>query len=335
MDFAYQIDPDLASSLASSLDDDTARRTAREQLKYQQLKTKVLDSPELPDTEQDHDEEDYSRIAWDLLGQLNASRVEPRDVSDSLKFVRLTSDQRLRTSFPILSWVIQNAIARRAHAEEARRLVREMFEATLSASEITAALINRVMGKATSLIPKTNTPSEDSVIVQAEQRDQALEHLREWLRTNGREYLKICDPYFGPKDLDVLQLVLSSAPDLEVTIVTSRKQQDQEKVLWPWDEYYLNYWQKHFSNQKPPQTEIVVVGGRNGELPTHDRWWLTKDKGLRFGSSFSGLGKSRDSEVSELNPSEVAERLRLTEMYTTRQRGEHLGERLTYQFFEL
>jgi hypothetical protein len=155
------------------------------------------------------------------------------------------------------------------------------------------------------------------------------------LTTNGREYLKICDPYFGPKDLEVLQLVLSTAPKLEVTIVTSRKQQEKDKVSWPYEEYYSSYWEKHFSNQTPPKTEVVVVGGRSGELPTHDRWWLTNGSGLRFGSSFSGLGKSRDSEISRLSGTEIQERMLITAEYTTRQKREHLGEKISYQFFEL
>jgi hypothetical protein len=124
-------------------------------------------------------------------------------------------------------------------------------------------------------------------------------------------------------------------PEIKVTILTSRKQQDQEKVQWPWDDYYLKYWHKNFSDETPPKTEIVVVGGKNGELPIHDRWWLTKGSGLRLGSSFGGVGKSRDSEISVLAPIEAEERLQRTDSYLTRQKREHLGDRLTFNFFEL
>jgi hypothetical protein len=331
VDFAYQMDPDLATSLASALDDDEARRSARESLAYQKLKTQLREANEPTDTEVDRDHADYSNAAWDLLGHLNAGRVEPRDVSETLKFVRLAGELSLNESFPMLSWVIQNAITKRAHADEAKRLLRDMFEATMSASEMSAALVSRASGKSSNLSSAFSTKRDDSLIIRAEQRDKAIDYVRTWLRTNAHEYLTICDPYFGPKDLEILQLVLSSVPNLHVTIVTSRKQQEQEKVEWPWDEYYAKYWRKHFSDQAPPKTEIVVVGGRTGDLPIHDRWWVTKNKGLRFGSSFSGLGKSRDSEVSELDSSETEERLQLTQMYITRQIREHLGEKLTYQ----
>jgi hypothetical protein len=336
VDLAYQIDPDLAETLASSLDDDEARIAARDRLRYQKLKTNLLDAkkPLEPKQEDDDDADDYSDACWNLLGYLNSGRAEPREVSETLKFIRFATQHRPGAAFPILSWVIQNAISRRAHADKTRPVMRELFDATMSASEITAALINRATGKAATLIPR-GIANEDRTIIEGGQRELAVEYLRDWLRANARDFLKICDPYFGPRQLEVLQLVLSTAPNLQVTIVTSRKQQEQEKVEFPWDQYYLNYWRKHFSEQQPPKTEFVIVGGRNGELPTHDRWWLTEGKGLRFGSSFGGLGKNRDSEISELSSSEITERLILTEAYATRQKRDHLGEPLTYLFFNL
>jgi hypothetical protein len=333
VDFAYQLDPDLASSLASSLDDDAARNAARRRIEYQKLKSDLLDSSDAGQVELSADEDDYAQAAWELLGYLNAGRAEPRDVAQTLKFVRIAGDQALTSAFPIFSWVIENAIVRRAHAEEAKRMVREMFEATMSASEIAAAVVSRAIGQAVAIPTKPFTKDHERIIIPADQRERAIDYFERWLIDHGKEYLKICDPYFGPKDLDVLKIVLSVAPDLGITIVNSRKQQEQEKVEWPWDDFYMRYWQKHFSGQVPPRTEIVVVAGRAGELPVHDRWWLTNGAGLRLGSSFGGIGKSRDSEISILTDSEVAERSEITDSYITRSKREHRGEKLTYQSF--
>jgi hypothetical protein len=79
----------------------------------------------------------------------------------------------------------------------------------------------------------------------------------------------------------------------------------------------------------------VIVGTKSGQLPIHDRWWLTKGAGLRLSTSFNGLGVSRDSEVSTLTESEVLDREAQTGAYLNRQKKEHLGERLSYQFFEI
>jgi hypothetical protein len=335
VDIAYQIDPDLAVSLASSLDDDKARSAARRRIDYQKLKRDLLDSEHIEDNEIKGQENDYSSAAWELLGYLNSGRAEARDVMRTLKFVRIAANGTLRSAFPILSWVIENAIVKRAHADEARRMVREMFDATMSASEIAAAVVSRAAGRTTTVSSTTIVKDQQRIIVGAEQRVVAIDFIEQWLRNNGNEYLKICDPYFGPKDLDILRMVISAGRQVQVTIVTSMKQQQQEKVEWPADEFYLKYWRKHFSDQPPPTTEIVVVGGRSGELPVHDRWWLTKGAGLRLGSSFGGIGKTRDSEISVLTEPEIEERLQITESYVSRQKREHLGEKLKYQFFEI
>jgi hypothetical protein len=335
VDEAYRIDPDLATSLASSLDNDEARRSAREQIEYQALKKRLADPTEDIKVKEAVDPKEYGRAAWDLLGQLNGGRIEPRDVAQTLTFIEAAARQPFDVSFSMLSWIIQNAIAKRASADEARRLFRDVFEGTMGATEIAAALIRRATGKSIAWGRSFQRSDKNSIIISAEERQKGIEYLRVWLRNNAREYLKICDPYFGPKDMEVLQLVISEAPGLTVTIVTSGRQQRQEKVEWPFDEYYLRYWHKHFSDQEPPKTEIVVVGGKSEDLPIHDRWWLSKGCGLRFGSSFSGVGKSRDSEISELTHEEIEDRLILTDAYTTRQKREHLGEKMSYQFFEL
>ena len=179
-----------------------------------------------------------------------------------------------------------------------------MFDATMSACEIAAAVVSRAAGRTTVSPPIKAVKDQQRIIVGAEQRGRAIDFIEEWLRENGKDYLKICDPYFGPKDLDILRIVIASGKHLRVTIVTSLKQQQQEKVEWPGDEFYLRYWHKHFSDQPPPTTEVVIVGGRSGELPVHDRWWLTNGAGLRLGNSFGGIGKSRDSEISILTDSE-------------------------------
>ena len=136
-------------------------------------------------------------------------------------------------------------------------------------------------------------------------------------------------------DLEALRLVLESKPELRVSVVSSRRQQEEEQVEWPLEKSYSRYWTKHFSDQDPPQTEFVIVGTKSGQLPIHDRWWLTKGAGLRLGKSFNGLGVSRDSEVSSLTESEVLDREVQTSAYLNRHKKEHLGERLSYQFFEI
>ena len=335
VDLAYQIEPDLASSLASSFDSDESRRAAREAIEFQKLKSKLRDRGclEGPD---EIPPEDVARAAWDLLGNLNSGRAQPHDVNQTLDLLQQASRYPLRYAYPVLSLVIENAIIKRGHAEEAKRLLRDMFEATLTAGEITAAVVSAAAGKATSVVAKaSSTGKTSSFLVRAGERGKALEFLQGWVRLRGTEYLMICDPYFGPRDLEAIQLIQSVSPMLTITVVTSLKQQRKEAVEWPLAEYYQSFWKRHFSEQEPPHTELVVVGGKSGDLPVHDRWWLTKDSGLRMGTSFNSIGINKDSEISELTAFEVDDRLHQTQEFISRIKREHLGEKLSYQFFEL
>jgi hypothetical protein len=107
-------------------------------------------------------------------------------------------------------------------------------------------------------------------------------------------------------------------------------------VSFPWEEAYRRYWYENLSDQKPPETDIVIVGTqKGGDLPIHDRWWVTGGKGLRFGSSFNSLGQKKDSEVSSLTPEEVAEREIETDLYLCLRKREHLGEPLSVVMFRL
>ena len=108
-----------------------------------------------------------------------------------------------------------------------------------------------------------------------------------------------------------------------MSIITSRKQQEHDNVEQPWDAFYARYWKRQFSDQALPETEIVIVGTRTGELPIHDRWWLSKGSGLRLGTSFNGLGVKQDSELSVLTATEIDDRATQTVAYLNRQKREH------------
>ena len=335
VDLAYEIDPELAATLASRFDDDPARNLVRKQIEINRYQAELRKPTGSAKPGGEMDPEEVGRAAWDLLGQLNSGRVQAREVSDTLDFIVQASSYPMEYAFPILSFVIENTLVRRAHAEEARRLVRDMFEGVMASCETAAAVLCRTAGRTASVAARSSLRDENRFIVTAGQREKAIDYLRTWLSRHAEEQLIICDPYFGPADLEVLQLILSVRASLSVTVLTSVKAQKDKKVEYPWEEYYVTYWKKHFSDQSPPPTEIVIVGGCDGQLPVHDRWWLSSHHGLRLGTSFNGLGVSRDSEISQLTPEEVRDREDISRQYITRSKREHMGEKLTYTFFEL
>lgn len=153
---------------------------------------------------------------------------------------------------------------------------------------------------------------------------------------SARDYIKICDPFFGPDELEVLNLILVSSPGLKVYILSSKKWQDQIKVPSPWEDAYRNQWRIKLSDQNPPSTRIIIVGLRSsGELPIHDRWWITRGGGLRLGTSLNSMGISKDSDISEMTAQEAGEHEVGVDQYLTSQKYDHNGEPLSYVIFNL
>lgn len=336
VDLAYRIDPELASSLASSMDDDNARQVARARIRVQELRSDLVNKQDFQPSGSDAEFGQLAQAIWIMLGQLNANRIETRHMRSIREWVQLASAQPLRKAYPVFAWVIENVISRRAQAEEARRLVRELYEASILGCDLISAVASRHYGTISPAKKEVLVDQPSRLIIHAGERVKTLQFLRDWLEMHANDCLKICDPYFGLRDLELLTLVLAVAPALQVTILTSKKQQDDDGVKGEWQKTYIEYWHQHFSDQEPPPTEIGVIGiQRTGEFPVHDRWWLTTGAGIRLGTSFNGLGIGKDSEISALTAEEVVERNFETEQYLQRTKREHLGQKLSFTFFSL
>jgi hypothetical protein len=334
VDLAYRLDPDLASSIAAGFDDDEARADARRQVELQTLRKELSDNPQLP-IERLKADRSLPRAAWMVLATLNANRLSHRPVRETRNLIQAASLLPLRDGYPVLGLVIENAIQRRAQSGEAKRFLRKMFEATLLGCELTFLVAVRPSKKRKTQSIFQQSASMGRKVIRAGQRSEAIEYLRRWLRDNATGYLKICEPYFSPRDLEILKLVLENAPGLAVQVLTSKKNQDREKVNQPWGGAYRRYWHENFSEQEPPPTDVYLVGTSSGDHPLHERWWLARGKGLRFGTSFNSLGISKDSDITDLSGDEVKQREAEMDEFFYHRRREHLGKRLFIESFTL
>ncbi|MBI1924587.1 hypothetical protein HYR99_10080 [Candidatus Poribacteria bacterium] len=133
-----------------------------------------------------------------------------------------------------------------------------------------------------------------------------------------------------------MQILRSINPACKVFILTSKKQQDQDQLTQPWDEAFRTHWRVHVSDQDPPDTDIAIVGTESsGDLPIHDRWWLTHRGGIRIGTSFNSLGITKSSEITILSPEEAEQREKEVNQYLHREKREHNREKLRYISFTL
>jgi hypothetical protein len=260
-------------------------------------------------------------------------------IENTRSFLLIASGHSLEQTYPIFAWVIQNAVNRFAQTDLAKTTLRSIYEATL----LGIGLVEKMDIRASAQIRRTKTFADTSsinvfdTVIHAGERDIVLQMLRNWFESEVRDYLLICDAFFGPDDLTLLKLLKEVNPGCEVSILTSAKHQLKPKISTPWDDAYRDYWRVKISDQRPPSTTIVIAGTQTKhESPVHDRWWLTKGSGLRVGTSFNSLGITKLSEISKLSP-EIAS-LREIEIRQYIQRPykqEHEGDSLLYTIFKL
>jgi hypothetical protein len=339
LDCAYRIDPDYAAMLVALADKDPARMHMRGALQSRLdilNTTKALAEKSKSRQKFKDDKEDYPQVAWRLIGKLNAGRIASKSQEDMREYVRIAADMPVSDAYPILAWVIGNAVNRFAKTDQAASIIRPMFEATLLASRIAGRMADhnsRVL-KAAFVGERVGLGSAN--LIRAGEREVALSRIRVWIEEKVGDYLTICDPFFGPEDLDVLKLVLAIKPGVQVRIVTSLKHQAQLKVQQPYEDTYRNIWRTKIADQDPPDTEITFVGMQSSnESPIHDRWWLSNDSGLRLGTSLRSLGVGKDAELSELAAESVAIFEAIVNRLIRRETREYNGEKLKFVSFTL
>jgi hypothetical protein len=159
--------------------------------------------------------------------------------------------------------------------------------------------------------------------------------LSRWFEENLGETVLIHDPYFGPEDLQWLQVIRSAKPGCEITLMTARLHQPVPPIGEELDDVYTTAWRTAY-DQQPPKVDIAVIGGeKSRESPIHDRWLVSGNAGLRFGTSLNSLGLTKDSEISAMTPEDAEQKKVELMQYLTREKSEYRGEKLRLKRFWL
>jgi hypothetical protein len=342
VDLAYRIDPDFARSLISLLDNDPARARARDtlrrQLEIKDAKREVAKDEGAESRLAGLAPRDLAELCWSLLGGLNSGRIGHVRGESVIPYVQAASFKSLRYAYPVMAWAIQNSIERHANTPHGKTHLHHLFNATVFACDLAMRVITRAAGvqHTTSIHGRPITDAETAIVVGAGEREKALSFLRSWLDRHKPNYIKLCDPYFTVDDLRFLSIVREIVPATRVQVLTSEKKQRESGISEPFEESFRTYWRKQVSDQDPPDTDIVIVslaGGR--ESPIHDRWIVSGSSGLRLGSSFSGLGETKITEISVLEPAVAVEREKEIDKFLTRQLRDVSGKRIKYSVFSL
>lgn len=341
IDHAYRFDPQLAASLATLLDQDPAREeereTARHEMAALELQQTMLNASAESISLDGKTKALYPQVAHRLLASLLADRTTAFEIGRVREIMQISASFSLREGYPILAWAIENIIRKYAKGPQANNFVVPMF----SAAVMGAQLVMRIAGQSSSqlekvrrsIAPAAGTPG---IFVSSRGRESAIQYIADWLSQQKIDRIKICDPYFGPDDLEAVRLIQSANPSCKISILTSKRHHKNAPVASPWDETYKQGWRLQVSDQLPPDTELVIAGtASEGLLPIHDRWWICEEAGLRFGTSFNGLGRNKASEISVMNKDELSICEAEVDKYLNREVKVVNGERMEYQLFTL
>ena len=343
IDLAHKIEPSFAESLVDLIDNDPARRVAKNEdlmrhLEILNLKKNMSEQKDLdPNIKMPKLKSMYPKAAWMNLGALNGGRIAAIHFKYLIPYIISAAEIPLSESYPILAWAIENIVKRVAGSNQASSYIIPIFEATLLGAELASYIAIRSSEQLKQIKQQKleSFTTKKSIIIRSRERDKAIRFIKEWFAQEAQEYLIICDPYFGIEDLEILKILMSISPKCTIKILTSKKHQQKQKLPQPWCETYQSYWHS-ISDQNPPETEIIFIGlESSGESPIHDRFWLTQTGGLRVGTSFNSLGINKISEISILSLEESNLMKNEINQYINRIKKDYKNEKLTYNLFLL
>jgi hypothetical protein len=339
VDTAHRFSPELASVLASEIDDDEARVALKASLRN---RVKVLDykkdlskagSGPKATLEKTKSTSDAARMA---LGSLNANRTEPVQLAELQEQIYATSIDPIGSAYNMFSFAIENASKSYRKSSTYTLMLKGVFEATMRGCDLAEQLTGHKSARLQKSGEVRRGGGLNSTLVRAGERDRGLEIIQRWIEDNASDYLYISDPYIGPDELAlVMRMVLRARTPLQISALTSKLHQRDEKVLEPFENSYKAHWSS-ISDQEAPDTLLLIVGLRSSKKsPIHPRWWLTKGAGMRVDTSLRSLGGPSDSEIFPLNQSELDERTAELQDYFELRKREHNGERLEITTFTL
>lgn len=335
LDVAHKVDPDFAASLSKMFDDDRSEPRSKARLKHRmelmRVRRQLLDEPAKLNRE-DVRAATLSAAAWRSLGSLVARRVPPQSAADAAEALRLAAGMHLDDSYALYAWYLENLIRHPAETGHGTRYLHPAFQGVALSAELLAKIAGAGRQDYRRIEQKR---ASESLLVKAGAREGAIRFIAEWLRDGVEDAVKVCDPYFGPGGLDLVRLIREADRDCHIQILTSRKHQQQLNLQEPWEEAYRTAW-RSISDASAGVVDVVVAGiGSGGQLPIHDRWILSGGRGLRLGTSYNALGKSRESELSIMAAEEASDREREVDGYLNRDRRTHSGEQLRYTIFSI
>lgn len=338
IDMMYKLDRDFSKTLVNKQVDPDSFLKNKKFLKdyYEMLEvSKKVKNNETIEDKKNQNQKVMIRAVSKALGSLNSKKIGTKKISDVSKYLSISKDVPLADSLPIYMFFLANSAninLTKNSTSQITKTQRDVFTKMVEASSIVEILSQKRKFEQ-DINKKVFIDNDfiDNLAVPPGTRDEALTFIREWIADEVEDYLIICDPYFNEKDLAILKMVKEVGADFDIDILASKDGDDPEIKS-----VFRNYWSS-ISDESPPYTNITFAWLQNSKTqPIHDRWVITKNSGLRLGTSFNSLGQKRESEISILKPNSAFKiKKEIIQDYLSRKKRDLNSERIDYVSFNL
>ena len=339
IDSMYRLDISFAKELMKTLDrenkDNHINKLIHDYFETLEMSNKIKNSKELEEKER----ENYRIIVngvYKALASLNSEKIIAKKIGEVSKYLTIGNRLPLQEVFPIYMYYLNNC-ARTYKARNLKGSVttlhRDNFFEAVSASNLVHLLSQKRKLQAKSY--RKYFIDEEFISnkpIKPNTREEAFDFIRKWMIDELDEFVFIVDSYTRKEDLEVLKIIMEVNRNIEIDILGCL---DGQKVNI--EEEYKSYWKK-ISDEVPPFVNITFCWNLEDDkiMPIHDRWIITKNSGLRLGTSINSLGIKRESEISVMKPNESLNILENTVKDYVFKRKRYINkQRLSYKSFSL
>ena len=299
LEMAHSIDPEVAASLTSSIDNPIVQDRYKQSLEIKELQTKPYDLNN--GRSEDQIRELLRRAAYRLLRSFCSGKGYAQSEKVVCDWLKYCKDSSYEDAYNVYSWSIENNLAmnQRISLPKLEGLFENIVENLFLIRSIGETLthVDKIRNTNSLLSSQLETDLE---LYYAESKIK--DSMEKWIAENAGECIRIYDAYFTANDLSILKLI---KPTSRVDIFTLWKTQ---KGMKTGDREIVSKFQskwKEISDQRPPETHIYIIGiFSTGDGPIHDRYVISDNKGISLGTSIGGLG-NKDSGVHHLQEAEV------------------------------
>ncbi|RKN77990.1 hypothetical protein [Ulvibacterium marinum] len=340
IDSMYRLEPSFAKKLIKTIDKENKEtnigKLLHDHYESLEISNKIKNNTELLDREKNNSKILIKSVI-SALKSLNSDRLTPKKINEITNYLTIGKKLPLHDIFPVYVYYLSNCHRTYRAAKltgRVKNLHIDNFREAIKATELIQLLSHRrkQSEKSTRKYFVDNEFSKNRLI-RPKSREEALSFIRDWMNDEVEEFILIGDPYFESEDLDILKIIKESCDEeIDVEILGSKNGPVEGT-----EQKFKKYWKK-ISDELPPYTNVtfVWIPEKNNDTPFHDRWLITKNSGLRLGTSINSIGRGKDSELSVMKPTDslkIQENILLE--YVRNRKKSHNNQRLSYKSFSL